>query len=228
MLIDPAKFQLRLQSYSQKYPCYEMDSYDFHRFWKWKIAVEAGKGNILDDSHRNDTFNKLRKALPKWKTYRPFSYGECLKALEVSLGRIADTYERIRNYDLLEFSKVSVELLKLIWHELGRAKERNGAMSSEGYYYIVAVSKPLLFLWGQTLAFDSIVRSNIPRFGIHSYLITNTRWSFETWVKTMGNFSNLLHNQPDVIDVCRKEAETKYGKDCVVPYGRFLDIYYYY
>jgi len=204
-----------------------MDPYDFHRFWKWKIEVEAGKGNILDDNHRKETFNILRKALPKWKTYRPFKSAKCLKVLEVSLEKIAEAYDQIRNYELLEFSKVPAELLKLIWHELGRAKERKGVVNSEGYYYIVAVSKPLLFLWGQTLAFDSIVRSNIPRFGIYSYLIANTRWSFETWVKTMGNFADLLHNQPDAIEVFKKEAEIKYGKDYVVPYGRFLDIYYY-
>jgi hypothetical protein len=204
-----------------------MDKYDFHQFWKWKLNVESNKESILAPNYINETFRRLRRALPKWRTYRPFKSTECLNTLRISLERISEAYLEIRNVDLLGLRRAPLEQLRLIWHELGRAKEQAGRANTQGRYYIVAVSKPLLFLWGQTLAFDSIVRANIPRFGLCSSLINDTRWDFETWIGIMENLASLLRNKPCAIDAFKKEAEKKYGRDSIVPYGRFLDIYYY-
>ena len=226
MSINLAEFQSQLKSYKCKYPCSETDPYDFDEFWRWKLRIESGNGQVLDESNRDEAHKKLSKALLKWRAYRPSKSAECLKTLRTSLANISDAYDRIRNYTLLEFDKVPIEPLKLIWNELGRTKEKNGKINDQDYY-IVSISKPLIFLWGQTLAFDSIVRSNIPKFGIYSYIINDTRWNFETWKEVMEKFEGNLRKQPEAIDTFEKEAEKRFGKSPIVPYGRFLDIYYY-
>lgn len=227
MMVDLEQFRFRLQSFACKYPGYETDPYDFDEFWRWKLRVETQNEHILDDTHRRQTYLRLRRALPKWRTYRPYNSATCLRILEDSLGKISNAYNKIRSYSLLEFNEVPDKPLKLIWNELGRVKERGGNRNSRRYYYIVAVSKPLIFLWGQTLAFDSRVRAHIPRFNFHSYVIKDTRWSFRTWKRVMESFQEDLAREPEVVGLFKEESLRRYGTDHTVPYGRFLDIYYF-
>lgn len=93
-----------------------------------------------------------------------------------------------------------------------------------GYYLAMATTKPLMFLWGQTLAFDSVVREHIPRFDILG--IIDNYWSFETWKKVMVRFQEMLKLQPDVVELFKKESSIEYGTDSIVPYGQFIDLYY--
>ena len=196
---------------------------DFEGFWKWKIKVETGNKHILDDNHVTETYHRLCGILPKWLTYRGAVGIKWKKVLEDSLARISDAYDQIRGYNLLQFSEVPNGPLKLIWHDLGRVKEENGLANQGGWYYVVAVTKPLMFLWGQTLAFDSFVRTYGPRI---CNIPQRTRWHFEEWWNVMKSFQEGLQQQAEDIGLFIEVAREKFQNDCIVPYGHFLDLYY--
>jgi len=195
---------------------------EYNGFWKWKIEVEAnGKGHILDNSHRDDTSKKLLDILPGWQTYRGV---ECNYRtwLPVSLSNIANAYDQIRNYSLLDFHKIPDAPLKLIWHELGRVKTESGNRTAQGDYPVISVCKPLMFIWGQTLPFDSKNRDNIV------YLFPlGALWDFKWWKEALEDLQKELLRHRSIIAYCRKKAIKIYKSDYVIPYGRFLDIYYY-
>jgi len=125
---------------------------------------------------------------------------------------------------LLEFDKIPNEPLEIIWHELGSIKtfEKNKG----GYYLAMATTKPLMFLWGQTLAFDSVVRGRMPRFDDASFDLTGNYWTFEQWKEMMLRFQHELRQQPEAIDLFKKVSLEEYGNDSAVPYGQFIDLYY--
>jgi len=197
--------------------------WDFINFWKWKLEIENGCKHILDDNFREETFRRLSSILPGWKTYRPFSSSQCLKILKNSLETISDAYNIIKDYSLLEFNEIPDEPLRLIWHELGRTKEEHGSKNDGGLYYIIAVCKPLMLLWGQTLAYDSLVRENIP------YRVpADIRWSFEDWKRVTVNFQRDLKQNSEIINLFKEKSRETYRTDSIVPYGEFLDYYYWY
>lgn len=196
---------------------------DFDGFWKRKLGIETKNGHILDNNHRGETYRRLCSILPRWLTYRGAPGINWRQVLEDSLKRISEAYDQVRNYSLLQFNEVPEAPLKLIWHELGRVKENEGNTNPSGWYYIIAITKPLMFLWGQTLAFDSIVRDYAPR----SYNVPqHTRWSFEEWKKIMETFQDEIRSQPDAVQLFKTTSQKKYGTDLIVPYGQFLDLYY--
>jgi len=220
-LIDLDVFKVRLRSFERidlkNYP------YTFDEFWKWKIEVETRWCHILDDGHRMETYNRLCNILPLWQTYRGVSEVRWREVLLNSLENMSEAYNQIRKYSLLEFSKVPEDALRLIWHELGRVKEKDGKRNDFGYYSIVAICKPLIFLWGQTVAFDSRVRAHFPR----KYNVPKrNRWSFEDWKEVMEKIENDLKREPRVIKFFKEVSREKYGTDLYVPYGQFLDLYY--
>jgi hypothetical protein len=196
---------------------------DFDGFWKWKVGIETRNEHILDDNHRAETYRRLCSILPKWLTYRGAVVINWRQVLEDSLARISEAYDQTRSYNLLQFSKVPNEPLKLIWEELGRVKEENGLINQGGWYSIVAVTKPLMFLWGQTLAFDSIVRTCAP----HTCKVPQrTRWSLEEWKNVMESFQEGLRRQAEDVGLFIEVSREKYQTDSVVPFGHFLDLYY--
>jgi len=217
-MIDLERFKSRLQAFEQ------LDYVgDWNGFWRWKLKTETRNEHILDNNHRKETYRRLCHILPRWLTYRPYDSTLCLKVLENSLENVSDAYDHIRSFSLLEFDRIPSELLELIWHELGRAKEEGGNRGVFGLYYVVAITKPLMFLWGQTLAFDSIVRTHIP--GQYN-VSTHNRWRFKEWNRVMRTFHNYLRQKPGVVELFKKVSLEKYGTDLVVPYGQFLDLYY--
>lgn len=214
-----------LKQFKSRFQTYQHLDYadDFRGFWRWKLRTETKNEHILDDSHRRETYRRLCRILPKWLTYRPYDSTTCLRILKNSLENFSDAYDQIRNHILLEFNEVPNKPLELIWHELGRAKEENGNRNSFSSYYIVAISKPLMFLWGQTLAFDSIVRGFVPR----SYHVSrDSRWVFEEWKRVMESFQESLKRQPKVVELFKETSREQYGTDSFIPYGQFLDLYY--
>lgn len=219
--IDLEQFRIRLKSFvridSVNYPS------TFDEFWKWKLETETGNEHILDGKHRRETYRRLCKTLPRWQTYRGVPGIRWREILEHSLTRMSDAYNQIRSYSLLEFSEVPDDPLKLIWHELGRVKEEGGNRNDYGYYYIVAICKPLIFLWGQTLAFDSRVRANIPP---RYHISKSNSWSFEMWKRAMKRFQEDLRQEPEVVNSFKDVSRKRYGSDLIVPYGQFLDLYY--
>ncbi|MCD6513289.1 MAG: hypothetical protein J7L07_00020 [Candidatus Odinarchaeota archaeon] len=216
---DLEKFKRKLLSFPVKY------MHDFDEFWKRKLKIECGHDHILIDLFREETYNRLCRILSKWQAYRGGDNINPRETLRKSLERISDAYDQIRRYSLLGFNKIPVEPLELIWHELGRVKELNGNRNKYGCYYVIAVCKPLMLLWGQTLAFDTNVRKNMPlKYGVAKSM---NRWKFEDWRKVMVSFQKDLLRNPEFIEFLKEESLKRYGTDSVVPYGRFLDIYYY-
>jgi hypothetical protein len=192
----------------------------YNKFWEWKIEVEAsGRGHILDNRHMPQACTRLLNTLPSWQTYRGVqcNYGTWLP---ISLSRIADAYDQIRKYDLLSFNRMPQVPLQFIWHELGRVKTISYKRSPASKYHIIAVCKPLMFIWGQTPPFDSI---NHKYMHLSSY---GNAWDFQRWVNTMTGLRNQLLTNAAVITICQQEALRIYGSNHIVPYGRFLDIYY--
>jgi hypothetical protein len=216
-MIDLKEFRAKLRTFEPYY------MREFDEFWRWKIKTETERKHILDDKYRDQTCSKLWSILRGWQAYRPYNSTACLRVLEDALKKMADAYNQIRSYSLLEFDKIRDEPLKLIWHELGRVKEIGGRKNKYGYYYIVSLSKHLMFLWGQTPAFDSRVRTHIP----WSYNVSkDNRWHFGEWKSVLERFQEDLSQEPEVVDSFKKESLKRYGTESMVPYGRFLDVYY--
>lgn len=203
------------------FPSHYMKHFD--DFWKWKLKVETDNKHILDINHRKESYRKLSYILPRWQTYRSGGNIHPLTTLKTSLEKISDAYNQIRECSLLEFNDVPRPPLELIWHELGRTKEYNGNRNDTGSYRIIAICKPLMLLWGQTLAFDSHVREHTPWYVPK----TRSRWRFVEWKKVMEKFQESLQQDSEIVDFFKIKSLEKYGNDSFAPYGRFLDIYYY-
>ena len=217
-MIDLTEFRSRMNAFPQPY----MENFDY--LWKWKIRTENEVTHILDTNHREETYRRLCEVLPKWQTYRNGGNANPLETLRESLRNISKVYNQIRSYTLLEFDNVPHESLEIIWNELGRVKEFNGNTNERGHYSIISVCKPLLLMWGQTLAFDSRVREHCPRsYGVPRYF---SKWTLREWISVMHEFSRHLNNNIDCMEALRNESERRYGHNFIVPYGRFLDIYY--
>lgn len=135
-MIDLERFKFKLSNFPPDYML------DFDCFWRWNLKVETEGGHVLDESHRRDTYNKLRVILARWQAYRSSHNSDPWKTLEQSLKAISDVYNQLRVYPLLEFNKIPNHLLELVWHELGRVKEYNANMNDACCYYIVSVCKP--------------------------------------------------------------------------------------
>jgi len=213
-MIDLEEFRTKLRTrYMSK----------FDGFWRWKIETETERAHILDDNYRNQACSKLWSILRGWQAYRPYDSDACLRVLKDALKNMADSYNQIRTYSLLEFDNVPDEPLNVIWHELGCVKEIGGRKNKHGYYYIVSLSKHLMFLWGQTPAFDSRVRTHIPG----SYNVSKSnRWFFEEWKRALTDIQKNLKQEPEVVAAFKKESLKRYGTESIVPFGRFWDIYY--
>ncbi|KXB01201.1 hypothetical protein AKJ44_02790 [candidate division MSBL1 archaeon SCGC-AAA261F17] len=209
-MIDPEKFEQRWNSFSSNY------MRDFNSFWNWKLEIEKSNGHILDDSNLGSTHRRLCGILPGWQTYRPYGLNE--QILREALEEISWAYDKIRNHSLLEFKDIPRETLRLIWTELGRVKTKNRS----DYQYVMSVCKPLMMLWGQTLAFDKNVRKKIP-FAAK----TKSKWNFETWKSIMNGFSHKLNQSPETVEFLKEWSRKEFGTDTPAPYGRFLDIYYF-
>jgi len=136
--------------------------------------------------------------------------------LRRALEKIRDAYNQIRNYSLFEFNHIPDEPLKLIWHELGCVKTKE-EKSRSGYYLIMGITKPLMLLWGQTPAFDSVVRAKMPKFGI--LRLTDYYWDFTAWKTVLTKFQEGLKQQPEVIQVFKEVSREEYGSNSIIPYG---------
>ena len=220
-MIDLKQFKSKFQSFRKT--DYESYPYCFGEFWKWKLSIETESKHILDAKHIKKTYDRLGQTLKIWQWHRPESFSELAKRLKNALEQIRDAYNQVRTYSLLEFSEIPDKPLESIWHELGCIKTVGGK-NSGGYYLAMATTKPLMFLWGQTLAFDSRVRKYMPRFDILG--ISGDYWSFRTWKKVMLMFQESLKQQPKVMSLFKEVSQREYGTDNIIPYGQFLDLYY--
>lgn len=53
------------------------------------------------------------------------------------------------------------------------------------------------------------------------------RWVFDDWIEGMSRISEMLNESPECIKMIQEESYRRYGQNSPVPYGRFLDIYYF-
>jgi hypothetical protein len=217
-MFDPLKLRHALDVFPKKY------MKDFNDFWTWKNQIENQDTPILDDEHLETTNTKLYEVLKGWQTYRNGKNNNPSKTLKISLKNMRTDYEQMRKYTLLNFEDISEFRLRMLWHELGRVKENEGATNEGGDYYAVAVTKPLLLLWGQTLAFDTRVRRNLPRrLGLSA---PDFKMGFSKWYGVMSSLSVELNESPEFIREVQKVSKEIYGEAAVIPYGRFLDVYF--
>jgi len=208
----------RVRSFPSRY----FENFDY--VWKWKISVEENGKSILDEEHLSEAYRRLSKILPKWQTYRNGENVSPYKTLKESVHNISGVYNEIREYSLLEFKDIPVNSLQRVWHELGRVKEFEGRVNNFGSYYAIAACKPLLLIWGQTPAFDSKVRENLPAdYGIKKL---DFRLSFEQWYNAMNMISDDLTKLPECKTMIEKKSYERYGVSRPIPFGRYLDIYY--
>jgi len=196
----------------------------FYSFWKYKVNIESDTGHILDSTHINQTFSMVGPILRAWQTYRPMSSSVCLERLETSLSEMVSEYDLIRNISLLEFDKAPRNVLKTIWNKLGRVKEYDGTENIFSNYYVMSTTKQLMFLWGQTLAFDQLVRDIMPS---SNYSGARARkWTFDLWHNVMSEFQKRVLEMQDFIDLCHTICLEEFGNDEIIPYGQFIDLYY--
>lgn len=204
------------------FPCRYFENFD--HVWEWKVSVEDDENSILDEEHIGEAYNRLSKILPKWQTYRNGENVSPYKTLKESVHNISGVYNEIREYSLLEFKDIPVNSLQRVWHELGRVKEFEGRVNNFGSYYAIAACKPLLLIWGQTPAFDTRVRENLPSdYGIGKF---DFRISFQQWYNSMILLSDDLKSRPECVKIIEVMSNERYGDGRPIPYGRYLDIYY--
>ncbi|MFC1945434.1 hypothetical protein ACFLWF_01625 [Chloroflexota bacterium] len=203
----------------------------YNDFWSWKIGVEQHNcDHILDTKHIDETHKRLIDILPRWQTYRGVNCNY-KSDLPLALKTISDAYNRIRKYSLLDFQQIPDEPLHFIWDILGRIKEKNGSARSNSDYFVISVCKPLMFLWGQTLAFDSINRINIQKdksLELTQPHIYESRWPYLFWKTVMQDLQREMLKSQGVVDYSMSHSYENYGTNLTVPFGRYLDLYYYY
>jgi hypothetical protein len=185
------------------------------------VNIEDNAINILDPQYFDETHVRIVPILRRWQYFRNSKNQDTYGTLRSALSNIAPLYAQLKNYSLLNFNDIERGLLEKIWHELGRCKEENGNINEYGEYSVIAVCKPLMLLWGQTLAFDSNVRENMKRQKLHYH------WSFERWYSIMNEIMSGLRKNQSLLELFKDDSNTRYLQDAIIPYGRYLDIYFF-
>jgi len=202
---------------SKQYMTYHSD---FNKFWQWKMHVELKDGeHILDDNHIEEASAQLLDILPSWQTWRGVNC-DYRRRLPIALSNIAEDYNSIRSFDLTQFDKVPNQSLAHIWHELGQVKTDDGQERQIGDYLVIAICKPLMLLWGQTPGYDKENRDNMDG-------VLDRRMILQEWLDALGHERKQLMHNPQIIQYCINLTKKLYGDTKIIPYGRFLDIYYY-
>ena len=219
-MIDIREFRRRYKVFERL--DFKNHPHTFYEFWTYKLRVENQDSHILDRANRIETLLKLRPILKIWQWHRPCEFEYCFQSLKKSIKNLSEPYDRIRNFSLTEFDEVPEKDLKTIWNEFGSIKDQG---TSRPYGELVmTITKPLMFLWGQTPAFDSVVRAKMPLSTQKGF--KNTRWEFNLWIRVMKKLQKYLNNNNELNVAFRKMSKEKYETDTAVPFGQFFDLYY--
>lgn len=194
----------------------------FHGFWSYKIRVEKQNGHLLDNKNINETLARLGSILKIWKWHRPYEFDHCFEPFRKSVRGISDSYAKIRHFSLLEFDKAPVKDLERIWNALGSVKPE-GSYGECGEL-VMTITKPLMFLWGQTPAFDSRVREKMTSLNLSGF--KNTRWEFSLWINVLKKLQAYLNSNGELVGSFRIISAEKYGTEAMIPYGQFVDLCY--
>lgn len=218
-LIDTDQFEKRYIEFEKL--DFKSRPHTFHGFWRRKLAIEKQEAHLLDADNIDETLSKLGPVLKIWQWHRPYEFEYCFERFRKAINNIPGSYMRIRRFSLVEFDQIPLEELEKIWNELGSVKPQGEYDQGE---LVMTITKPLMFLWGQTPAFDSVVREKMPLFDVQGF--RNVRWEFSTWINAMRKLQKYLNNNARVLDLFNRTSVEKYGTDTNVPYGQFFDLYY--
>lgn len=219
-MIDAKEFERKYKDFER------LDSanrpHTFHGFWSYKLRVEKENGHLLDNENINETLARLGPILKIWKWHRPYEFEHCFEPFKNSVRSISDSYAKIRSFSLMEFDKAPVKDLERIWNALGSVKP-NGSNGQHGAL-VMTITKPLMFLCGQTPAFDSVVREKMPSFNLNGF--KDTRWEFSLWINVMAKLQTYLNSNVELVSSFKRVSSEKYGPEAMIPYGQFLDLCY--
>jgi hypothetical protein len=218
-LIDTDEFEKRYREFEKL--DFANRPHTFHDFWRRKLAIEKQEAHLLDVGNINETLSKLGPVLKIWLWHRPYEFEYCFERFKTAIVKIPSSYDKIRKFTLLEFNQAPREELEKIWDEFGAVKPQGEYDEGE---LVMTITKPLMFLWGQTPAFDLVVRGKMPIFDVKGFRYG--RWEFDTWIDVMKKLQKYLIGNANVLDSFKKTSIDKYGTDVEVPYGQFFDLYY--
>lgn len=214
------KFKQAFRKFPQNYQV------DFDTFWLWKIKTESRTEHILDTEYLDRTFNRLSPILKGWQYNRgPNIDQNPLENLKLALKNISEEYNEIRNLSLLDIEQFEIKPIQRIWEEFGNVKV-NKTNEEIRLPLVISICKPLMLIWGQTLAFDTKVRGSYYKEYKFSFLRKN-RWSLNEWLYSLFLSYSLLEKNDEFKKYLKKCSIKKYGDHSLIPYGRLLDIYYF-
>lgn len=206
----------------------------FDQFWRYKLNVERGSSSILDDSHLEQTVERLVKNLllrDEWQLW--WTGIGSMEIIEAILRNNRDDYNIIKPINLGDGQinrKSTSDALNRLYvgmkgSEYGITHNNHNKDSPDGNgrYYILGRSKILMFLWGQTPGFDVWLRKGLRRDGLGSSCswIDENRW-------TPGQFCDTLKKLDGWITEWEKtngqsfKSLAKYHR----PVGRIVDMIY--
>lgn len=214
--LDTDRLKARINSFPSAY------NRVFDDFWRYKSAVEGQGGALLDGSHFARTAERLMEALRSFQAYRPVPYVEWSRRFTPALMRARGALTEIQSYSLLELDRVDKDCLKTIWAELGRVKDVSHSLL--GWTYVVGIGKPLMFLWGQSPRFDS--KNRVEMGSELSMALLSNYCGFEEWYSLFCLIGSRLAVSPECIGIMKRVSAKRYGGFARVPYGRFVDMYY--
>ncbi|MHA1714331.1 MAG: hypothetical protein ACTSXP_01695 [Promethearchaeota archaeon] len=196
------------------------------------MEIESRPGShILDHNNRQETFDILYPILVSWQWARPRP-PEALKGrLSVAFENITDDYDEIRQSSMFdaEIFQESHEkhlALKRIWNELGVVKVGNETSRELMRYLIMPITKVLMFLWGQTPAFDKYVRENMNESSqLASIVSSRDYWTFNEWIVTLKVIKDKTTDSLKAMfdETALEEYNVAPRRGYLIPYGQFID-----
>ncbi|MBL7061903.1 MAG: hypothetical protein ISS54_04125 [Dehalococcoidia bacterium] len=153
-------FQQKINSFNTKYPHSR-----FNVFCRYKQRVETTGASILNQDNLDETTVHIDGMLrdPDWGLDQT-GIPRYLKVRSILEG-VAGSYDKIRHIKLGDGRMASIrEELALAYRlleQIANNKQSNNDPDQSGAYYVVAKSKVLMFIWGQTPGFDTQVRSHL-------------------------------------------------------------------
>ena len=146
-----------LRSFHQKHPTSTFDV-----FWKYRTQVEK-TSSILDDAHLQQTVELLYSNPINNGNWRLTRTGVPTRSgVKQILLRIRHDYDSVRGVHLGSgrIKRFRKHVANLYAGLSGTSHTYYTQPNEFGEFYIVGTSKVLMFLWGQTPSFDSIVIDN--------------------------------------------------------------------
>lgn len=196
----------------------------FDEFWTYKL--KAGReGSILDLAHLSTTSALLDTKLlrrPEWMLWQTGI--PPAQEIQRILGSISDDFDILKDVVLgqgrISRDKRACDALQLVYDKLcGITHRRWGDLpNSEGKSYLVGKAKVLMFIWGQTPAFDRILTASLSLRAFPHLRVYESRYS-------ASEFRDMLKTLDEWVAAWEKEHRQQFQDlDHNRPIGRIIDI----